>query len=305
MSTSPPATEADRNENRHHGRRVAVIWFVLSVIATPLMFFWWGPHLPPGRMTTSAIGAQWSTQVLATIATPVMIFVWTMIIYSMRVFRQRGAVIEDGPPIRGNMLVQTSWITVTAAIVLFLAAFGTYELVTPAGAGAGEGPNPIWTPKGHNVLQVQVIGQQWRWTYRYPQFGGMESTVLMLPVDTPIQFNVTSLDVIHSFWAYKLGVKADANPGVNNVAFTTALQTGTFIVRCNELCGLWHADMFNNGAVMTTAAFDSWASTYEAAHAATTKILPPYALTYTPDDLGADGGDYNLTEDPIAPPKKS
>jgi cytochrome c oxidase subunit 2 len=255
-------------------------------------------------MTTSAIGAQWSTRVLATFATPVVIFVWTMLIYAMLNFRQRGSVIEDGPPIRGSLLIQTSWITITAAIVLFLAGFGTYELIVPAGAGAGEGPNPIWKPKGHNELQVQVIGQQWRWTYRYPQFGGMESTQLMIPVNTPIQFNVTSLDVIHSFWAIQLGVKADANPGVNNVAYTTARQTGTFVVRCSELCGLWHADMFNNGEVMTDAAFESWATNYEAAHAAVTKILPAYALTYTPDDVGADGGDYNLATDPIAPPSK-
>ena len=46
-------------------------------------------------------------------------------------------------------------------------------------------------------------------------------------MDTPIEFHVTSLDVIHSFWAYTLGVKADANPDVDNVAYTTAKQTGT------------------------------------------------------------------------------
>ena len=41
----------------------------------------------------------------------------------------------------------------------------------------------IWKPTGHNILQVQVIGQQWQFTYRYPQFGGMETTQLMLPVE--------------------------------------------------------------------------------------------------------------------------
>ena len=69
-------------------------------------------------------------------------------------------------------------------------------------------------------LVVQVIGQQWKFTYRYPQFGGFETTQLVLPDNQWVQFHVTSLDVIHSFWAYQLGVKADANPGVNNVAYT-------------------------------------------------------------------------------------
>ena len=63
----------------------------------------------------------------------------------------------------------------------------------------------------------------------------------------PVQFNVTSLDVIHSFWAYQLGVKADANPGVNNIAYTTPKHAGSFVVRCAELCGLWHGAMFNYG----------------------------------------------------------
>ena len=81
--------------------------------------------------------------------------------------------------------------------------------------------SPIWKPNSSNILQIQVIGQQWVWTYRYPQFGGFETTQLELPVGQAVEFNVTSLDVIHSFWAYQLGVKADANPGVNNVAYTT------------------------------------------------------------------------------------
>jgi cytochrome c oxidase subunit 2 len=304
MTASEAPAAAPQTEPRH-GRRIFLMWIVLALAADLVIWFVWKPHLPPGDMSSSAQHQQFDIAVMALAAAPVMVFVYVYFGYALINWRHRDGDDEDGPPIFGHTGIQSTWIIGTSVIVLAAFVFGTVELIAPAGAGAGEGPLPVWKPSGSNYLQVQVIAQQWEFTYRYPQFGGMESTVLMLPVDTPIQFNVTSLDVIHSFWAYKLGVKADANPGVNNVAFTTALQTGTFIVRCNELCGLWHADMFNNGAVMTTAAFDSWASTYEAAHAATTKILPPYALTYTPDDLGADGGDYNLTEDPIAPPKKS
>ena len=114
------------------------------------------------------------------------------------------------------------------------------------------------------MLQVQVIGQQWALTYRYPQFGGMESTELMLPVDTEVTFHVTSLDVIHSFWAYQLGVKADANPQVDNVAYATPKALGSVTVRCNELCGIWHGAMFNYGHVVTQSAFASWASGVQA-----------------------------------------
>jgi len=143
-----------------------------------------------------------------------------------------------------------------------------------------------------------VIGQQWKFTYRYPTFGGFESSQLIIPADTTIAFNVTSLDVIHSFWAYQLSVKADANPGVNNVAFTETKNPGNFIVRCSELCGIWHGSMYNSGKVESQADFENWATTTEAANAANTALLPAFAWTYTPDANGAAGGYYpdgNLT----------
>ena len=118
------------------------------------------------------------------------------------------------------------------------------------------------------MLQVQVIGQQWKWTYRYPSFGGFETNQLVMPVNTTIAFHVTSLDVIHDFWAYQLGVKADANPATDNVAFTTPTQLGSFIVRCDELCGLWHGAMYNEGQVVSQAGFETWATLHpEAARA--------------------------------------
>ena len=216
-------------------------------------------------MSDAARHQQFDIAVLAISAAPVIIFVLLYFVYSIVVWRAKPGDDGDGEPIYGNTKVQASWIIGTTIIVLWLFVFGTVELVVPAGAGAGEGPSPIWTlagkqsatwtPGGNTMLQVQVIGQQWTWTYRYPQFGGMESTELMLPVDTPVTFHVTSLDVIHSFWAYQLGVKADANPQVDNVAFVTAKALGSVTVRCNELCGIWHGAMFNYGHVVTQSAF--------------------------------------------------
>ena len=202
----------------------------------------------------------------------------------------------------------------TTVIVLVPRRLRHLELVDqPRGAGAGEGPQPIWTPALEDVLDVQVIGQQWALTYRYPQFGGFETTQLELPAASRSQFNVTSLDVIHSFWAYQLGVKADANPRLNNVAYTTPQQTGTFVVRCSELCGLWHGAMFNYGTVVSPAAFQAWAQHTEIQLAAVTKILPPYSLTYDPTrvaDVGkvltelgltGAGGGYYSPNDPEQP----
>jgi cytochrome c oxidase subunit II len=282
-----------RREPAHHWRMLA-IWFVLSLAADLVIWFVWYPHLPPGRMSDAAKGQQFDIAVLAIAAAPVIIAVVGYFVYAIVVWRAKPGDDSDGPPIYGNIKVQATWIILTSALVLFLFVFGTVELIVPAGAGGGEGPSPIWklagtqsstwTPGTNDILQVQVIGQQWVWTYRYPQFGGFESTQLMLPINTPVEFHVTSLDVIHEFWAYQLGVKADANPGVDNVAYVTPKQMGSVTVRCNELCGIWHGAMFNYGQVMSQTGFESWASGTQAKEQADglLKALPPYALTYDP-----------------------
>ena len=134
----------------------------------------------------------------------------------------------------------------TSVIVLFLATYGTVRLFDE-GSGGGQGADPIAKPSG-DQLQVQVIGQQWAFTYRFPTFGGVETPHLVLPVDRDIALHVTSLDVIHSFWAHDLGVKADANPGVDNVAYVRPTEIRSFSIRCAELCGLFHGHMFDTGA---------------------------------------------------------
>jgi cytochrome c oxidase subunit II len=306
---------APESAGPNHGLRIFLMWLPLSVAADLLLYFVYGPHMPPGTMSDSAASQQFDIKVMSVLAAPVMIFVLVFAVYAFIVWRHREGDDEDGPPIYGHARIQATWITVSAVIVLFLAGFGTYELAGTAfaGSGSGEGPSPIWTPSAGTPVQIQVIGQQWRWTYRYPQFGGFETTALYLPVGQPIQFNVTSLDVIHSFWAYQLGVKADANPGVNNVAYTTAEHTGTFMVRCDELCGLWHGAMVNQGSVVSVAAFQAWAHKTEVQLASITKLLPPYATSYDPTvipninkamakaGIAGANGYYYPPNDPVQP----
>jgi cytochrome c oxidase subunit II len=305
-AAQPAAVPAAGRREPNHGLRVFLLWLPLALAADLVIWFVWGPHLPPGDMSSSAANQQFDIKVMSVMAAPVMLAVLVYCGYAMITWRPRAGddAEADGPPIEGNARVQASWIAVTTAIVLGLFVFGTVELVTANGAGAGEGPSPIWKPGG-TPLQVQVIGQQWQFTYRYPQFGGFETTDLVLPVGQPVQFNVTSLDVIHSFWAYQLGVKADANPQVNNVAYTTPEHTGQVTVRCAELCGLWHGAMYDYGRVVSVAAFRSWAGATEASMAKITRLLPPYALVYYPNEIaglakffyeaglpGAGGGYY-------------
>lgn len=282
--TSAGGPAAVAAEEPNHGLRIFLPWLVLSVAADLIIYFVWGPHLPPGSMSASAASQQFDIKVMSVMAAPVTLFVLIYFGYALVVWRQRDGDEEDGPPLHGNTRIQATWITVTAVIVLSLFVFGTYELIQPQGAGAGEGASPIWTPGG-KPLQVQVIAQQWRFTYRYPQYGGFETTDLVLPVGQFVEFHVTSIDVIHSFWAYQLGVKADANPGVDNIAYTKINRTGSITVRCAELCGLWHGAMVDYGMAVSTSVFQSWATATRTRMTAVSKMLPPYALTYDPTQV--------------------
>jgi len=98
-----------------------------------------------------------------------------------------------------------------------------------------------------------------------------------------IEFHVTSLDVIHSFWAYQLGVKADANPGFDNIAYVTTKGPLTFNVHCAELCGVWHGYMFDTGRVVSQSNFKTWIAQRRLQYAPVKKNLTPYSKQYFPD----------------------
>jgi cytochrome c oxidase subunit II len=327
-ATTAEAQAGGGGRDVRHWVRLVTIWFVLALTADLITWFVWYPHMPPGDMSDSAHGQQFDIAVLAITAFPVVIAVLLYFVYTIIVFRAKPGDDRDGEPLYGSTKIAAWWIIATTVIVMWAFAFGTYELIVPAGAGGGEGPSPIWklagstsstwTPGSNTILQVQVIGQQWVWTYRYPQFGGMESSELYLPVNTPIEFHVTSLDVIHSFWAYQLGVKADANPGVDNVAYTTVKQSGGFTVRCNELCGIWHGAMYNYGTAESPTHFQTWAQGVQAKEQANGLLtaLPAYATTYDPtvlpeltssnnlnkvDGITGAAGYYYPPTDPVTP----
>jgi cytochrome c oxidase subunit II len=275
----------------NHFRRVVLWWLATSIPATLVVVLVLAPGMPPGNGTVQASGQVVDNTVLFGISTPVALAVLVVFIYSLIVFRERNpSVVTDGPAIRGHAGIQLWWVVITVGIVLFLAAYGSVRLLED-GAGGGQGPNPISpiTPAHGKPLVVQVIAQQWLFTYRYPSYGGVETASIEIPANTVIQFNVTSLDVIHSWWAYQLGVKADANPGINNVAYVQTRGPLTFNVHCAELCGVWHGYMFGTGRVVPKAQFVSWIHARQKQFAASHKYLPPYSKTYFPQPLRRGG----------------
>ena len=270
---------------RTHALRLLIAWAVLSVIGVLIGL---QLQLPPGNQSQQAVDESWLLQLMTIISTPVFVGVVLFILYSAFTFRQKRGALEDGPPSYGNLRVQVAWVAITSVIVFIMAGIGISELASTAnGTNFTSSSQPALATSGSvgtteaDALQVQVIAQQWYFTYRYAGYGGVESLHLVLPVDSNVVIHITSTDILHSFWAYQLGVKADANPGVDNVAYLTTLRTGSFTVRCAELCGIWHGNMSDtDGSVVSQADFATWIADLEKSSA--DLPLPTYAPYYFP-----------------------
>ena len=182
------------------------------------------------------------------LAAPVAGFTYAVAAYSLMAWRHKGDDPDvpppDGAPQRGNGPVTILWLGISTFLVVVLLFWG----ITVWSAQQTTHPN---------TLQVNVTGQQWVWTYSYPGTG-VETRYLELPLNRPVQFNVTSVDVTHGFWPAALGVQVDANPGVTTVIRSTPNKLGTFTVQCSQLCGLYHAFMNNQAAIVTTGQFAAW-----------------------------------------------
>ncbi len=110
-------------------------------------------------------------------------------------------------------------------------------------------------------LVVEVEGEQWWWRVRYLRPGGAAvetANEVRLPVGAPVEFRLTSDNVIHSFWIPSLGGKMDMIPGRLTRLTLRPTQTGIFAGACAEYCGTSHALMRFDVDVMPQAAFDRW-----------------------------------------------
>jgi cytochrome c oxidase subunit II len=232
-----------------HLRRVLAIWVALSVVGVAAAIVL-TPRLMPPAASDAADFDRLTVVVFTAAAVPVALFVWVFLGYSLVVFRSKERPESYAPRVLAGPLTQIGWLASTAALTLFLVVWGLVGIFKQS----ADPPGP---------LVVDVIGQQWAWTFAYPQYN-VKSVQLELPVNRPVRFRVTSRDVLHGFSILELGVRADANPGevVTTPAVTPVMigtyRTATYTVRCIELCGLYHALMSTPVQVVPEADFSVW-----------------------------------------------
>ena len=249
MSETKPVTVQIRTWwQRVEIQRIVWIWLGMTVVLAIFAFI--VPARLMGPPASGTMRAVVSTMTLFSVAAaPVMALVLSIALYSLIGWRSRGSEppVGDGPPIRGNGRVTTAWLVVSSLLTMFVLIWGLAEMQSLSAEASAP-----------NAMVVNVTGQQWVWTFSYPQSGNIESDQLYLPVNRPVVFHVTSKDVIHSFWVVAMGIKVDANPGRVTTTGTTPDKVGTYVVRCAELCGLLHAQMQTQAHVVTGADFATW-----------------------------------------------
>ena len=265
-----------------------IIAAVLAVIGDLLVAF--VLHLPPGGATTPATDDTFTGQVFAIISWTVGIAVVTYACYFIAI-SGRNKEVATRPPVylRSHLALQTAWVSICVVLVMFAAGLGVVTLEGQVSPNLVVPANALAAGAAHDPLIVQVIGQQWQFTYRYPQYGGFETQELRIPTGRLIQFDVTSLDVAHSFSPYQLALKIDAIPGVNNVGYVYVNKPTIIDVRCGELCGLWHGYMTDVGSqagqALTPSKFASWLNYAESFYGPEEANLPKFSLTYFPTPL--------------------
>ncbi|HUZ02618.1 MAG TPA: cytochrome c oxidase subunit II [Thermomicrobiaceae bacterium] len=154
-------------------------------------------------------------------------------------------------PIHGNTKLEIAW-TLLPALILAVIAVPTISGI----ATLAQNPGP-------SAMTIRVIGQQWWWAFEYPDTGVVVADELHVPEGQTVRLELTSRDVIHSFWVPQLAGKQDAVPGRTNFINFKADTPGEYDGQCAEFCGAQHAHMLFRVFVDTPAQFQAWVQSQE------------------------------------------
>jgi cytochrome c oxidase subunit 2 len=185
-------------------------------------------------------------------AAVVFVLVEGALLYAIFRFRERPGAVEP-EQIHGNTKLEVVWTVIPAVILAFIAVPTVRTIFKTS------------MPAEHPDVEVEVIGHQWFWEFRYPKLGVVTANELHVPTGKMINLRMWSADVIHSFWSPQLASKRDVFPLLSSTKFKKVNPlwfktdtTGVFSGQCAELCGIQHGRMGLRVVVDSQATFDAW-----------------------------------------------
>ncbi|HSE80114.1 MAG TPA: cytochrome c oxidase subunit II [Gaiellaceae bacterium] len=207
------------------------------------------PWLPDAASEQAGIvdSVYWVVTIICVVVFAVVAGVSAYAVYK---FRAPPGDSDDGSPIHGHTGLEIVWTLIPTILVTGIAVYSGVALAQAEDL-----------PADHRT--VEVTSEQFAWTFTYPDIeveGGKPLTTgeLVLPVDQAVQFEITSKDVLHSFWVPEWRMKQDAVKGITTRTTVTPTKLGTFPVICTELCGLGHAIMRSQARILSPNEFEAW-----------------------------------------------
>ena len=185
---------------------------------------------------------------------------WGLMFYAVIVYRRRKGDNTMPEQMRYNNPIEALFTVVPLVMVIGFFAFtaDTMEKIE----------RPV-----DSEMHIQVIGKQWSWDFNYKDNNVYETGIqsqfegelgseaalptLYLPVNTSVEIELSSRDVVHSFWVIDFLYKKDTFPGKTNYMYFTPQREGTYKGKCAELCGEYHSMMLFNVKVVSRAEFDA------------------------------------------------
>ena len=220
----------------------ATIIVVLATVAGAVLLD--SADLLPPLASAQGVTIDWLFGIHLKLIAFLFALVIVFMLYSIVVFRRRPGDLTEGQYIHGNTRLEIAWTVIPLIVVAVMGYIGVVTLRDVTASSPDE-------------MVVEVTGSQWSWRFDYPE-QGLTSTELILPVNQPIRFEITSTDVIHNLWVPEFRVKQDAVPGAVNLLRVTPTVVGNYKVRCAELCGLRHSQMLADVRVLERSEFNSW-----------------------------------------------
>jgi cytochrome c oxidase subunit II len=229
--------------------------------------------LPGSRETTNQTAQVTDLWVNSWIAALIVgVAAWGMMLWCMVAYRRRKN--DKGYPRQMAYNVPLETLFTIVPVIMVLTLWGFTDRVQ----------REVDTPVEDSPLTVEVYGKQWSWDFNYTYDGqeknlqgvqaqldgkaGVEETLptMYLPVGVPVEFELKSRDVIHSFWIPAFLRKLDMVPGKSNYMYLTPQEEGFFQGKCAELCGEYHSEMLFNVEVVSEEEFRTQLSQMEDGH---------------------------------------
>jgi cytochrome c oxidase subunit II len=241
------------------GRRRARILASLGWLAVVLALAGCAPEAPKERTTPSMLDAHGTGAAIISqewwilFAAAAAIFVLVVVLMFWAVMRQRGKQFGDmrDMPAEAHAGGGTRWIWLGGIAMPLVVLLGVFALtVTDIRA--------LEAPPGKEVAAIRINGHRWWWEVEYPDMGISTANQIYVPVGQAVKIELTSNDVIHSFWVPQLQFKRDLIPGQTNTIWLQADKPGVYRGLCAEYCGLQHAQMNFMVVALYPREYEQW-----------------------------------------------